>query len=67
MPTGTVKWFDPRREYGYIIPDDGGQEVFVHQSQLQTPGPPDEGQPVTFELQSSPKGPIALSVRIADV
>jgi len=66
MPTGTVKWFDSRQGYGYIIPDDGGQDIFVHQSQLQTPKPPDEGQPVTFELQSSPKGPIALTVRIAD-
>jgi len=65
MPTGKVKWFDPRQGYGYIIPDDGGQEVFVHQSELQVPSPPDEGQPVEFKLRASPKGPIALSVRIA--
>ena len=66
MPTGTVKWFDPRQGYGYIIPDDGGQDVFLHQSQLKMPAPPDEGQLVAYELQSSPKGPIALSVRIVD-
>ena len=67
MPTGTVKWFDPQQGYGYIIPDDGGQDVFLHQSQLQTLTTPDEGEPVTFKLQSSPKGPIAVSVRTADV
>jgi len=64
MPTGTVKWFDPRQGYGYIIPDDGGQDVFVHQAQLEMPNPPGEGHRVTYELQSSPKGPIAVSVRV---
>lgn len=63
MPTGTVKWFDPRQGYGYIIPDSGGPELFIHQSQWQSPTPPQDGQMVEFDVQSSRKGPIAINVR----
>lgn len=67
MATGKIKWFDPRQGYGYIIPDEGGPDVFVHQSELRTRGCPADGQAVAFEIKQSPKGPIALAVRELDL
>jgi len=66
MPTGTVKWFDPRQGYGYIVPDDGGPEACVHRSQLPDEAPLQEGQRVAFALRNSPKGPVALAVRAVE-
>jgi CspA family cold shock protein len=58
MPRGTVKWFDPSKGYGFITPDEGGQDVFVHQTAIQMSGyrTLDEGQKVEFELGTGPKG-----------
>lgn len=54
MATGTVKWFNPTKGYGFIAPDDGGQDVFVHISAVEKAGISslNEGQKVSFELAS---------------
>ncbi len=52
MPTGTVKWFNPQKGFGFIQPDDGGKDAFVHISAVERAGMNDlrEGQKVSFEL-----------------
>ncbi len=52
MATGTVKWFDARKGFGFIQPDDGGRDVFVHVTAVQAAGLDglDEGQKVSFEV-----------------
>lgn len=52
MPTGTVKWFNTTKGFGFIQPDDGGKDVFVHISAVQKAGlrTLNDGQKVTFEL-----------------
>ena len=53
MATGTVKWFNPPKGFGFIQPDDGGNDVFVHISAVERAGlgSLNEGQKVTFELE----------------
>jgi len=63
MPTGRVKWFDTRQGYGYIIPDEGGPDVFVHRTEVKCEPAIDEGDRVQYDAKISPKGPIALNVR----
>lgn len=57
MTTGTVKWFNATKGYGFIAPDDGGNDVFVHITAVQQAGLAalDEGQKVEFELVTDPK------------
>ncbi len=52
MPTGTVKWFNTTKGYGFIMPQDGGKDVFVHITAVQAAGLRglDEGQKVTFDV-----------------
>jgi cold shock protein len=53
MPTGTVKWFNPTKGYGFIQPDDGSKDVFVHISAVERSGigNPNEGQKVSYDVQ----------------
>ena len=64
MPEGTVKWFSSEKGYGFITPDEGDKDVFVHQSEIQAEGyrSLDEGQRVGFETETGPKGPQAVRV-----
>jgi cold shock protein len=57
MTTGTVKWYNAQKGYGFIQPDDGGKDAFVHVSALERAGMNDlrEGQKLSFELVSDPR------------
>ncbi len=61
MPTGTVKWFNPARRHGFIEPDDGGGEIFVHISAVKEAGLSilREGERVEYEVVSRPNGKTA--------
>lgn len=65
MVTGTVKWFNDAKGFGFISQDNGGADVFVHFSAVQGSGFKSlaEGQKVEFELQNGPKGPQAANVQ----
>ena len=65
MATGTVKWFDGKKGFGFIAPDDGGKELFVHQTDIQMDGFKNlnEGQTVEYEVGEGEKGPRAQSVK----
>ena len=58
MATGTVKWFNPTKGFGFIQPEDGGNDVFVHISAVEAAGLQglDEGQSITFELKDDGRG-----------
>jgi cold shock protein len=58
MPMGTVKWFNPTKGYGFIAPDTGGKDVFVHISAVQKAGfrSLSEGQKVAFEIEQQQNG-----------
>ena len=58
MATGTVKWFNPVKGFGFITPDDGGSDAFVHISAVERAGLStlNEGQQVTYELQPGRNG-----------
>ncbi len=58
MPTGTVKWFNTKKGYGFIAPDEGDRDVFVHITEVQNAGLPGlaEGQRLSFEIMNEPKG-----------
>ena len=66
MATGTVKWFNESKGFGFITPADGSKDVFVHFSAIAAEGfrTLAEGQQVTFEVENGPKGPQAAKVQL---
>jgi CspA family cold shock protein len=64
MSQGTVKWFNSEKGYGFIAPDEGGGDVFVHHTAINTTGyrTLEEGQKVSFEIEQTDKGPQATGV-----
>ena len=64
MPNGTVKWFNPEKGFGFITPDDGSKDLFVHQSAINGEGfrSLNEGDKVTYDPEDSDKGPRATNV-----
>jgi len=68
MATGTVKWFNDAKGFGFITPTDGSKDLFVHFSAIQQQGfkTLSEGQHVSFDVTTGPKGLQATNIRSAD-
>ncbi len=64
MATGTVKWFNNDKGFGFITPDEGGKDLFVHHSAIQANGfrTLEDGARVNYEAEEGPKGPKAVNV-----
>ncbi len=67
MATGTVKWFNDAKGYGFITPDDGSEDLFAHVSAIQMQGVKTlkEGQKVSFDVTQGPKGKQASNIQAA--
>lgn len=67
MAAGTVKWFNDSKGFGFITPENGGEDLFAHFSAIQTQGfkTLKEGQRVTFDVTTGPKGQQASNIRPA--
>ncbi len=68
MATGTVKWFNDSKGFGFVTPDAGGEDLFAHFSAIQSSGfkTLKEGQKVSFDVTQGPKGQQASNIRSAD-
>jgi len=66
--SGTVKWFNPAKGFGFIVPDDGGNDVFVHISEVEKAGLKalDEGQKVNFELADNRGRQAATDIQVSE-
>ena len=64
--TGTVKWFDNKKGYGFITPTEGGKDLFVHMTEIQMDGfkTLNEDQRVSYEVGTSDRGPVATNVTV---
>ena len=64
MSTGTVKWFNNMKGYGFIVPDEGGEDIFVHHTEIKVEGRAllNEGQKVEYDVREGEQGPVATSV-----
>ena len=65
MPTGTVKWFNDDKGFGFVTPDEGGKDLFVHHTGIEGEGfrSLQEGAKVSYEAESGDKGPKAVRVQ----
>ncbi|MBF0429641.1 MAG: cold shock domain-containing protein [Fibrobacteria bacterium] len=63
MPTGIVKWFNSQKRFGFITPDDGGKDLFVHANSIEG-GMLQDNDKVTFEVGNGEKGPCAETVNL---
>ena len=65
MPTGTVKWFSDEKGFGFITPDEGSKDLFVHHTSIQSDGYRSlaEGARVEYESEQGDKGPKAINVK----
>ena len=64
MATGTVKWFNGQKGFGFIVPDEGGEDLFIHRSNVDTPDQTlRDDQKVEFEVGEGRKGPEATQAR----
>lgn len=68
MATGTVKWFNTTKGFGFITPDGGDKDAFVHISEVQRCGLAglSDGQRVSFEIRQEPRGPKAVDIALLD-
>jgi len=68
MAMGTVRWFNGGKGYGFIAPNDGGDDLYAHYSAIEAQGYKllEEGQKVEFNIQVGPKGPQAANIRALD-
>lgn len=68
MTTGTIKWYDPSKGFGFVAPDGSATDLFVHRTALldTLEGDPAEGDKVSFDEGVSPRGPVAVNVRIIE-
>ncbi len=66
MATGTVKWFSNAKGYGFIAPDEGGDDIFAHFSTIDMDGYKSlrQGQPVQYEVTQGPKGLLATGIKV---
>jgi CspA family cold shock protein len=66
MPTGTVKWFSDEKGFGFITPDEGSKDLFVHHTSIEADGYRSlaEGAKVEYESEQGDKGPKAVNVRV---
>ncbi len=68
MSQGTVKWFNPTKGFGFIVPDEGGSDVFVHISAVEKAGLStlNEGQKVTYDIEENRGRQAAANIKVAD-
>jgi len=66
MSTGVVKWFNAEKGFGFIVPDDGGKDLFAHYSEIRSEGYKtlQDNQRVSFEVEQGQKGPSAKNIQI---